>query len=477
MKYVENIKLVFNLGFYSVLAVLIYRLRKKLGLFKNNYSSVEFSKHDMFFSKNIDTPFRDFKPRGLHIEWFGHIHFDLKTVSLIWNKNHLSGEMIPIDTLKFWKINDFSEIFGDIKGVWELSRFEFLIPLAQHAALGDKISFEKMNNLLFEWTIENPVNQGVNWKCGQEISIRLLHICCALLIQGQTRNVTPTMLRFLSLSVQRVQDTHFYAQAQKNNHGTSEATALYIVGALLQLNGHNAGRSFFRLGYFQLENAESNCNLMVGFNRRFSPLVQTMKQLLAIVSEPKSFVMVMNSSAIPADHWTQDPQTSGGRIIGEACHYIDLMRHLVGAPIVSVQARGMGRTNSVQVTEDKATIVLGFADGSFGTIQYLANGGSSFPKERIEVFTAGQTLQLYKFLKLKGLNWPGFKKQSLWRQDKGQNACAKAFLAAVRNGNTSAIPADELFEVARTTIEATAMLRTQVVSAPHRSLSMSDGHL
>ena len=211
----------------------------------------------------------------------------------------------------------------------------------------------------------------------------------------------------------------------------------------------------------QAAQAASACHLMVGFNRRFSPLVQTMKQLLTTVSEPKSFVMVMNAGAIPAEHWTQNPLTGGGRIIGEACHHIDLMRHLAGAPIISVQARGMGRTDSVQVTEDKATIVLGFADGSFGTIHYLANGGSSFPKERIEVFAAGRTLQLDNFVKLKGFNWPGFKKSSLWRQDKGQNACAAAFLKGIEMGGPFPIPTDELYEVARVSIEASDLIRAQ----------------
>ena len=103
--------------------------------------------------------------------------------------------------------------------------------------------------------------------------------------------------------------------------------------------------------------------------------------------------MTMNAGAIPADHWTQDNAVGGGRI-GEACHFIDLMRFLAGSKIVSVQARRMGETDAVQVLEDKASITLGFEDGSFGTIFYLANGASSFPKERVEVFAAGRVLQL-----------------------------------------------------------------------------------
>ena len=200
--------------------------------------------------------------------------------------------------------------------------------------------------------------------------------------------------------------------------------------------------------------------LMVGFNRRFSPYSVKMKQLLDTVSEPKSFIMLMNAGAIPADHWTQDPQSGGGRIIGEACHLIDLMRFFAGSPIVSVSARRMGDAPGVDVVEDKASITLGFEDGSFGTLMYLANGHASFPKERIEAFAAGRTLQLDNFRKLSGNGWSGFSKMSSLRQDKGQNAAVGAFLNAVRTG-VPAIDPEEIFEVARVTIEAATLLRQQ----------------
>ncbi|OLF52440.1 bi-domain-containing oxidoreductase [Pseudomonas chlororaphis] len=202
-------------------------------------------------------------------------------------------------------------------------------------------------------------------------------------------------------------------------------------------------------------------HLMVGFNRRFSPQVQKMKALLAAVKEPKSFVMTMNAGAIPASHWTQDPAVGGGRIIGEACHFIDLMRFLAGSKIVSIQARRMGDTDAVEITEDKAAIILGFEDGSFGTIHYLANGASSFPKERVEVFAAGRVLQLDNFRKLKGFGWPGFNKLNLWKQNKGQSECAAAFLAAVESGAATPISSEEIFEVARVSIEVSRILREQ----------------
>lgn len=207
--------------------------------------------------------------------------------------------------------------------------------------------------------------------------------------------------------------------------------------------------------------AEIKPQLMVGFNRRFSPQVQKMKALLSAVKEPKSFIMTMNAGAIPAEHWTQDNAVGGGRIIGEACHFIDLMRYLAGCEIVSVQARRMGDNSHQQITEDKAAIILGFADGSFGTIHYLANGAASFPKERVEVFAAGRVLQLDNFIKLKAFGWPGFSKMNLWKQDKGQNACAAAFLNAIKQGVSGPIPVDELFEVAQITIEVAEQLRAQ----------------
>lgn len=212
--------------------------------------------------------------------------------------------------------------------------------------------------------------------------------------------------------------------------------------------------------YEQAHGTGTGPQLMVGFNRRFAPQVQKMKSLLQSVKEPRSFLMTMNAGTIPASHWTQDTAVGGGRIIGEACHFIDLMRFLAGSPITSVHARRMGDAHGVEVTEDKASITLGFADGSFGTIMYLANGASSFPKERVEVFAAGRVLQLDNFRKLKGYGWPGFVKLNLWKQDKGQSACAAAFLQGLQLG-LPAIPSEEIFEVASVTIEAAQQLRQQ----------------
>ena len=201
--------------------------------------------------------------------------------------------------------------------------------------------------------------------------------------------------------------------------------------------------------------------LMVGYNRRFSPYTIAMKELVDRAQAPKSFIMTMNAGAIPADVWIQDNEVGGGRIIGEACHYIDLMRFLAGHRIIEIKAQKMGHNSSEDVTEDKAILLLRFADGSHGSIHYLANGATSFPKERVEVFANGSVLQIDNFKSLRGFGWPGFRGKSGWRQDKGQAACVAAFYQSILNGEPSPIPPGEIFEVAQATLEAADILRAQ----------------
>lgn len=195
--------------------------------------------------------------------------------------------------------------------------------------------------------------------------------------------------------------------------------------------------------------------LMVGFNRRYAPHVLVAKRALAAKKGVKSFVATINAGAIPANHWAQDPAIGGGRIIGEACHFIDLLRYLAGSAIVSTHAIGMGATG----TRDTATISLRFADGSIGTVNYFANGNKAFPKERLEIFAEGSILQLDNYRHLRSFNWPGVSNQNLWRQDKGQQQCVNAFIEAVNSGSDRApIPFAELKEVMEACFEASEQI-------------------
>ncbi len=211
---------------------------------------------------------------------------------------------------------------------------------------------------------------------------------------------------------------------------------------------------------YQKANNSNTVRLMVGFNRRYAPHVIKMKELLDSHRSPKSIIMTVNAGAIPVEHWVQDNLVGGGRIIGEGCHFIDLMRHLIGHKITNFQATMMGNIPGVEVREDKASITLSFEDGSFGTIHYLANGGSAFPKERIEVFCDNAVLQMDNYRVLTGYGWSGFKKMKLFKQDKGQTTCAKAFIESITNGEECPIPYNEVMESSRVSIEIANLLRT-----------------
>ena len=189
--------------------------------------------------------------------------------------------------------------------------------------------------------------------------------------------------------------------------------------------------------------------VMVGFNRRFASQVQRMHGLLGGVTGPKSFIMTVNAGAIPAEHWTQDRGIGGGRIVGEGCHFIDLLRFLAGSRVSAIDVCTMDTG-----TGDTVSVQMAFHDGSIGTVHYFANGTKAFPKERLEVFAGGRVLQLDNFRKLHGFGWPGFRKMNLWSQDKGQKACARAFVDAVAGRGPAPIPFEEIIEVAKVSIEA-----------------------
>ncbi len=186
-------------------------------------------------------------------------------------------------------------------------------------------------------------------------------------------------------------------------------------------------------------------HVMVGFNRRFSPHIVKIKQLLAGRSEPLAMNMTVNAGIIPPDVWVHDPVRGGGRIIGEGCHFIDLLSHIAGSEVVRIASTKMGQ--GVAVQEDKMSIVLTFADGSVGTVNYFGNGSKSYPKELLEVFSEGRVLRLDNFRRLDGYGVSGFKKFKTSRQDKGHQAEFAAFVERVAAGGEPLIPLIQLVNV------------------------------
>ena len=183
--------------------------------------------------------------------------------------------------------------------------------------------------------------------------------------------------------------------------------------------------------------------LMVGFNRRFAPLAVRLKRFLQDVHEPLALHYRVNAGYLAADHWLHDPQQGGGRIVGEVCHFVDFLCYLLGSSPVEVETRSL--SNSGRYSNDNVVCSLRFAEGSQGTISYLANGDKSFSKERLEVFGGGRVAVLEDFRRLELIQ--GGKKKVLrtfLRQDKGHRGEWEAFAAAIKNATESPIPFREV---------------------------------
>jgi predicted dehydrogenase/threonine dehydrogenase-like Zn-dependent dehydrogenase len=207
--------------------------------------------------------------------------------------------------------------------------------------------------------------------------------------------------------------------------------------------------------------------VMVGFNRRFAPLVKEMKSKLANRSQPITIIYTVNAGHIPADSWVQSMDVGGGRIIGEACHFIDLMSYLVGSSITSVFSIEMGDPTKVENLADKMTVNLEFIDGSHGTLHYFANGSKKFPKERIEVFSEGRVLQLDNFRKLNVYGGNFLKKIKLSNlvsifagQNKGHEAGFLSFVDSISNGKECPISFNEIENTMLATFAAVESAKT-----------------
>jgi predicted dehydrogenase len=199
-------------------------------------------------------------------------------------------------------------------------------------------------------------------------------------------------------------------------------------------------RSIVR-AYLAIDTA-SRPALMIGFNRRFAPMTARMKSFLASITEPLALHYRINAGFLPPDHWVNDREQGGGRILGEVCHFVDLLMFLAASPIVEVEARSLN--NGARYSGDNVLVSVRFANGSEGTIHYLANGDRSFSKERLEVFGGGAVAVLEDFRRLE-LTRNGRKQtiNSRWRQDKGHRSEWAAFANSIRHGQ-DAIPFDEL---------------------------------
>jgi predicted dehydrogenase len=194
--------------------------------------------------------------------------------------------------------------------------------------------------------------------------------------------------------------------------------------------------------------------LTVGYNRRWSPHTQAVKERLS--NQPLHLIATMNVGFIPADHWVHDPEVGGGRILGEACHYVDLCAYLAGSPIVSVMMSALGTHTDLRT--DNASIQLTMANGSNATIHYVSNGHRAYPKERIEVHQQGRSLVIDNFRQTQAFGALGFKGLKT-RIDKGHRAQFAELIRRIQHGGEALIPFDHLLNTSSATLAALESLQ------------------
>jgi len=246
--------------------------------------------------------------------------------------------------------------------------------------------------------------------------------------------------------------------------GTRHDTHAEFARKALERNKHVLVEKPLALNDDELESVlkaaqSSSGKLMVGFNRRFSPLGQRAKDFFARRDSPLSIVYRVNAGRISMDHWTQDPEEGGGRIVGEVCHFIDFMEFLIGAPPVFVFAESVSAKSSKTVDADSVFITLRFADGSNGAVAYLSEGDKSLAKERVEIFGAGRVFVLDDFRRATFYKDGREEQVTLKAQDKGQQAQVRAVCASVLGGAAAPIALEELEATSRATFRVLDSLR------------------
>ncbi|RIK29851.1 MAG: hypothetical protein DCC56_10760 [Anaerolineae bacterium] len=200
--------------------------------------------------------------------------------------------------------------------------------------------------------------------------------------------------------------------------------------------------------------------LAVGFNRRFAPLAQSLKSQVSSLKSPLHVHYRVNAGFLPPNHWNHDPNIGGGRIIGEACHFVDFATFLVGEPPVSVTAHAL--PDGGKYREDNVSMTFTFPDGSIGVVDYLANGDKSLAKERVEVFCDGMVAVLDDFVSLQ-ITKDGKTKEERGAQDKGWKAEIAALVESIQRGSEPPIPYEQLIGATKSTFAAVESLRTHQI--------------
>jgi hypothetical protein len=241
-----------KLGLCNVGAVAKYRAELKLGLHPVQRIRATL-KGDEFFSGDNSLDLIEANVVLRDAPMFGWHCPNIQGEFPNWHANYLTGAKPLAPLQAWWRFGDFDDAAGDIKGVWELSRFGWLPPLAIKSRLGDERAIPTMNAWIADWCKSNPPYLGRNWKCAQEASIRVMRLAASALILNQLRSQNLALRDFLRAHLLRIASTLSYARAQQNNHATSESAAMFIAGSWLATLGEGGTTDLASRGQKQLE--------------------------------------------------------------------------------------------------------------------------------------------------------------------------------------------------------------------------------
>lgn len=220
-----------RLGLANIAAVGAYRIRLRLGIhpvqrLERSIAGSQFFRAPSATDTTLQPP-SHWDTQSLYFGWWRE---PLGQRPPDWHRNPFTGQRVDGADRRWWELSDFNTGAGDIKTVWEASRFDWVLAFAQRACAGDASAVDRLNTWLADWCTQNPAYRGPNWKCGQEASIRVLHLFVAARLLGQLDNPEPDLIRLLEAHLARIYPTLGYAMGQDNNHGTSEAAAMFIGG-------------------------------------------------------------------------------------------------------------------------------------------------------------------------------------------------------------------------------------------------------
>jgi predicted dehydrogenase/threonine dehydrogenase-like Zn-dependent dehydrogenase len=353
-------------------------------------------------------------------------------------------------------LEDFKQVYGDMGKVGSIAS---ILSYAEHVNLSDTVSVSKKDFTPSDGII-GIVGAGNFTKMTILPTLKRLNAQVKYISSANGLNATALAKKYDIPDVTTDNQSIFndkevsliFITTRHNSHAT-------LTKAALKSGKHVFVEKPLALNEEELDavvNAyeEAEGSLIVGFNRRFSPHVQKMKALLG--NSQMNVIATMNAGFIPAESWVHDMKVGGGRIVGEACHFIDLITYLTGSVVTAVCMNAMG--SSPEDHTDNASILLKYKNGSTGVINYFSNGSKAYSKERVEVYSQERTLVLDNFRKLEGYGFRGFSKMST-KLDKGHKGMYEQVISSVRKGGESVIPMAEIINTTRASFAAIDSLK------------------